>query len=232
MPDPEVVVLLLLAAGFAGWVDAVSGGGGLVQLPALLIALPGASPAAVLATNKLSSICGTSAAALTYHRRVRPDLRTALPMAGFALVGSALGALLASQLPRSVFTPVVLVLLVAVAAFTALNQAFVAVLGTRRGWVYAIAFTAAQAVALGGPIPIDTAPAPVQLLHAVLPVPRAADGLAALTLGGQVGSPWADAAVVLMWGAAGLVATAVAVRRRQRLTPDEVRRSVEEPARA
>ena len=127
-------------------------------------------------------------------------------------------------------TGVLALLAAAVAAFTALNQAFVAVLGNRRGWVYAIAFTAAQGVALGGPIPIDTAPAPVQLLHAVLPVPRAGDGLAALTLGGQVGSPWADAAVVLLWGAAGLVATTVAVRRRQRLTPDEVRRSVEERA--
>jgi uncharacterized membrane protein YfcA len=124
VPDPEVVVLLLLAAGFAGWVDAVSGGGGLVQLPALLLALPGASPAAVLATNKLSSVCGTSAAALTYHRRVRPDLRTALPMAGFALVGSALGALSASLLPREVFTPLVLVLLVAVSAFTAVRPDF------------------------------------------------------------------------------------------------------------
>ena len=81
---------------------------------------------------------------------------------------------------------------------------------------------------LGGPIPIDTAPAPVQLLHAVLPVPRAADALATLTLGGAVGSPWADAAVVLLWGAAGLVATALAARRRQRLSPDQLRRSVEE----
>ncbi len=122
---------------------------------------------------------------------------------------------------------VLALLAVCVAAFTALNQAFVALLGERRGWVYAIAFTAAQAVALGGPIPIDTAPAAVQLLHAGLPVPRAADGLAALTLGGQVGSPWADAAVVLLWGAAGLAATTVAARRRQRLTPEQVRRSVE-----
>ena len=121
MPELSEILLLCVAAGFAGWVDAVSGGGGLVQLPALLIGLPHASPAAVLATNKLSSICGTTAAALTYHRRVRPDLRTALPMAGFALAGAALGALCASLLPREVFTPVVLVLLVAVAVFTALK---------------------------------------------------------------------------------------------------------------
>ena len=121
MPGLHDVVLLCLAAGFAGWIDAVSGGGGLVQLPALLLLLPGAAPAAVLATNKLSSVCGTTAAALTYQRRVRPDLRTALPMAAVALVGSAGGALCASLLPRAVFRPLVLVLLVAVLAWTLLR---------------------------------------------------------------------------------------------------------------
>jgi uncharacterized membrane protein YfcA len=118
VPGLEQVLLLCLAAGFAGWVDAVSGGGGLVQLPALLLLLPSASPAAVLATNKLSSVCGTAASALTYQRRVRPDLRTALPMAAVALAGAAGGALCASLLPRSVFRPLVLVLLVGVAAWT------------------------------------------------------------------------------------------------------------------
>jgi uncharacterized membrane protein YfcA len=121
VPELHVVLLLCAAAAFAGWVDAVSGGGGLVQLPALLLGLPHASPAAVLATNKLSSVCGTSAAALTYQRRVRPDLRTALPMAGVALLGSAAGAACASLLPRDLFEPVVLVLLVVVAAWTALR---------------------------------------------------------------------------------------------------------------
>jgi uncharacterized membrane protein YfcA len=123
VPELSDVVLLCLAAGFAGWFDAVVGGGGLVQLPALLVLLPGASPAQVLATNKLSSICGTSVAAGTYYRRVRPDLRTALPMAAVALVGSALGAALASMVPSEVFRVVVLVLLVAVATYVALRPA-------------------------------------------------------------------------------------------------------------
>jgi uncharacterized membrane protein YfcA len=118
MPDLTHVLLLCVAAGFAGWVDAVSGGGGLVQLPALLIELPHAAPAVVLATNKLSSVCGTAASALTYQRRVRPDLRTALPMAAVALVGAVGGALCASMIPGYVFRPLVLVLLVAVGAFT------------------------------------------------------------------------------------------------------------------
>jgi uncharacterized protein len=115
------VLLLCLAAGFAGWVDAVSGGGGLVQIPALLILLPGAAPAQVLATNKLSGICGTSVSATTYYRRVRPDLRTALPMAGIALVGAALGALCASLISVDVFRPLVLVLVVLVGAYVLLH---------------------------------------------------------------------------------------------------------------
>lgn len=122
MPGVAEVLLLCLAAGFAGWVDAIAGGGGLVQLPALLILLPGATPAQVLATNKLSSIAGTTTAAVTYYRRVRPDLRTALPMAAVALAGSVLGALLASTLARGVFEPLVLVLLVVVATYVFLRK--------------------------------------------------------------------------------------------------------------
>lgn len=117
-PSLQVLLLLCLAAAFAGWVDAVSGGGGLIQLPALLVLLPGALPAQVLATNKLSSICGTAVAAGTYTRRVRPDLRTALPMALVALLAAAAGGACASLLPASVFRPLVLVLLVLVAGYT------------------------------------------------------------------------------------------------------------------
>ena len=112
------VVLLVVAALVAGWVDAVVGGGGLVQLPALLLGLPAASPAQVLATNKLSSIAGTATATATYLRRVRPDPRTAAPMAISALFGAMAGAACASLLPQRVFRPLVLVLLVLVAVHT------------------------------------------------------------------------------------------------------------------
>jgi uncharacterized membrane protein YfcA len=111
-------VLLLVLAGFAaGWVDAVVGGGGLVQLPALLL-VPGISPVQALATNKLAGILGTSVSAATYYRRVHPDLRTAGPMALAALAGAGGGAALASSLPEDVFVPVILVALVGVAVYT------------------------------------------------------------------------------------------------------------------
>ncbi|RBY87793.1 TSUP family transporter [Blastococcus sp. TF02A-30] len=114
------LALVLLAGLAAGFIDAVVGGGGLVQLPALLL-VPGMSPVQALATNKLGSIAGTTTSAITYYRRVHPDLRTALPMAGIALAGSFGGASLAALLPASVFKPVIVVALVAVGAFTVLR---------------------------------------------------------------------------------------------------------------
>jgi uncharacterized membrane protein YfcA len=121
LPDPGVVVLLCVAAAMAGWVDAVSGGGGLLQLPALLLAVPGASTVQALGTNKLGSIMGTAAATSTYVRRAPPDLGTALPMALAAFAGSALGALTASSVPSQAFRPVIVLLLVAVWVWTLLS---------------------------------------------------------------------------------------------------------------
>ena len=87
----STIVLLGLAALAAGFVDAVVGGGGLVQLPALLVGLPGAAPVQILATNKLASICGTTVSSVTYSRRIRPDPRTFGPLMLFAFLGSAAG---------------------------------------------------------------------------------------------------------------------------------------------
>lgn len=117
-PGTLTLTLLALAAACAGWIDAVVGGGGLVQLPALMVAFPHAAPAQLLATNKLGSICGTSVSSATYLRRVRPDLRTALPLAVMAFAGSMAGAALASHIPRSAFNPIILVVLVAVGTYT------------------------------------------------------------------------------------------------------------------
>ena len=115
--EPSVVALLVLAALAAGFVDAVVGGGGLIQLPALVIALPHAAPLQLLATNKLASICGTTVSSATYYRRVRPDPRTFLPLMALAFAGSMLGAVAASQLPRSAFDPIILAALVIVGAW-------------------------------------------------------------------------------------------------------------------
>jgi uncharacterized membrane protein YfcA len=121
--DPTLTALLLLAlaAVAAGFVDAVVGGGGLIQIPALLLGLPGAQPVEILATNKLSSICGTTVSSATYYRRIQPDPRTFIPLMLLAFVGSVAGALVASQIPREAFEPIVLVALVVVGAYVVLK---------------------------------------------------------------------------------------------------------------
>ena len=121
MPEPTTLALLAAAALAAGFVDAVVGGGGLIQLPALVLGLPSASPVQVLATNKLGSICGTSVSSVTYYRRVRPHAGTFVPLMLFAFVGSFCGALVASHIPKDSFEPIVLVVLVAVGAYVLLK---------------------------------------------------------------------------------------------------------------
>lgn len=123
MDDPSLwtYALLALAGLFAGFVDAVVGGGGLVQLPALVVAFPGAAPVQILATNKLAGTCGTSISSVTYYRRVRPDPRTFVPLMVVAFLGSAAGAVAASQIPKSAFNPIILVALVVVGAYVLLK---------------------------------------------------------------------------------------------------------------
>lgn len=117
-----VLAFVIIAALFAGWVDAVVGGGGLVQLPAMLL-IPGITPVQALATNKLGSIFGTTTSSITYYRRAKPDMRTATIMAVIALIGSFVGAFVATILPASVFKPIIVLALIGVAMFTAFKPA-------------------------------------------------------------------------------------------------------------
>jgi uncharacterized membrane protein YfcA len=115
---------LLVAAFGAGLVDAVAGGGGLIQVPALFSALPTEMPATIFGTNKGSSVFGTANAAWRYARRVAIPWDIALPAAGAAFVFSFAGAATVAWLPKDVVRPLILVLLLVVAAYTALRRDF------------------------------------------------------------------------------------------------------------
>jgi uncharacterized membrane protein YfcA len=130
-PSTATLVLLALAALAAGFVDAVVGGGGLVQLPALLVGLPSASPVQVLATNKLSSICGTTVSSATYYRRIRPDPRTFGPLMACAFAGSVGGAFIGSHISDSAFDPIVLGVLVLVGGYVLARPELGATTGLR-----------------------------------------------------------------------------------------------------
>lgn len=125
------LILLLVAALFAGFVDAVAGGGGLIQVPTLMMALPAESPATVFGTNKLSSIFGTGNAAVRYARRIALPWGIALPAAAAAFLFSFVGAMVVAWLPRAVVRPLVLGLMVVVMIYTVIRPDFGVVSGSR-----------------------------------------------------------------------------------------------------
>lgn len=87
-------------------------------MPATLLMAPGGEVIYSLATNKVASLAGTSAAARTYAKRTPVEWRSALPMAAWAFFGSLAGAIFADALPSDVLHVVVLVALVAVGIYT------------------------------------------------------------------------------------------------------------------
>ena len=114
--------LILLAAFAAGFIDAIVGGGGLIQVPALLAVLPEALPATLLGTSKLAGSFGTASAAVHYARNIDLPWRRLLPAAAVALIASVAGAATVSRLPAALFRPLVPVLLSAVLLYTLLNR--------------------------------------------------------------------------------------------------------------
>jgi uncharacterized membrane protein YfcA len=137
-------IFLCFFAFLAGFVDSVVGGGGLIQLPALLLFLPAESSrtlAPVFGTNKFAAICGTSMATVQYARRVQIQWRFIFPAAIAALIFSFLGARVVSYIRKETMEPVIVALMIAVAIYTFRKKDF--------GHLHAPKLTPAKARALG-----------------------------------------------------------------------------------
>jgi len=119
--DP-VLVGLLGAAFLAGGIDAIVGGGGMIQLPALFAALPDAPPATLLGTSKLAGLAGTASATWRYARSVRIPWRALLPLLMIALVGSLAGAFTVTHVSADAFRPLVPIMLTATLLYTLLQR--------------------------------------------------------------------------------------------------------------
>ncbi|WP_315923454.1 TSUP family transporter [Mesorhizobium sp. SP-1A] len=121
MFDPSLQVTLVLgAAAFAaGFVDSIAGGGGLITVPALLLA--GLPPVETLGTNKLQGLFGSGSATLAYAAKGHVDVRKQLPSAAMALCGSAIGALAATVVPGEILQAALPVVLIAIALYFAIK---------------------------------------------------------------------------------------------------------------
>ena len=107
----------------AGFVDAIAGGGGLISLPAYLLA--GVPMHQAIATNKLSSATGTTISTIRYCRNTKVDWSIAGPAIVLSLIGSSIGAKLTMMMPESVLKVVLLVVLPVTAVFVFRKNALV-----------------------------------------------------------------------------------------------------------
>lgn len=116
------LMFLCLAAFVAGFIDSIVGGGGFVQVPAFFILYPQLAVPYVIGTNRVASAVGTSVAALNYWRQIRVPWKVVLFAAAGAGVAAYTGALLQSRIPSAVLKPLILCVIVVIAAYTYRNK--------------------------------------------------------------------------------------------------------------
>ena len=112
---PHILFFLFASAFVAGFIDSIAGGGGLITVPAMLIA--GVPPLHTLGTNKLQSLFGSSSATIAYARRGHVNIHDQWPMAAMAVVGGALGAMLATVVPGGMLKAIMPFLLVVIGLY-------------------------------------------------------------------------------------------------------------------
>lgn len=113
-----LLISLCIFSALAGFIDSIVGGGGLIQLPALMILLPSTPLPLLFGTNKFSAGSGTAMAVWRYALQVKISWHSILHTAGAAFVGSFLGARVVSLLNPILLRPVIFGLLILVALYT------------------------------------------------------------------------------------------------------------------
>lgn len=117
-----VIISLVLLSFVAGFIDAIVGGGGLIQLPALLINMPNQPLLTIFGTNKIAALAGTSVAAYQYSKRIKFDYKLLLIISFFAFVASFLGAKVVSFIKVETLKPIILVILILIAIYTFIKK--------------------------------------------------------------------------------------------------------------
>ncbi|MBP6432887.1 MAG: TSUP family transporter [Ferruginibacter sp.] len=118
MNDFWLIALATLGSFFAGFIDAVIGGGGLIQVPVLFILFPNTLHTNIIATNRFASIAGTIVAAKHYLKSIKVNY-TLIAIAGIATaIASYAGTFLMHKIPVDIFKPVLFFLIAALTIYT------------------------------------------------------------------------------------------------------------------
>ena len=118
------IILLCIAAFAAGFVDAIVGGGGLIQTPMGLILLPQLPVSTVVGSLKIPAFSGTAFAAAQYVKKVTINWKLLLPMMVLAMLSSFAGSSLLTLMHNDFMKPVLLVVLSLVAIYTFIKKDF------------------------------------------------------------------------------------------------------------
>lgn len=118
----EQILILAVSAFLAGFLDAVVGGGGLIQVPALLMTLPQIAIPTLFGSNKVASIIGTSFAVFQYRSYLQPVFFSVLPGAISAGIFSFLGAQTVKIVQPDILRPLIILLLAIVGIYTSINK--------------------------------------------------------------------------------------------------------------
>jgi uncharacterized membrane protein YfcA len=118
--DHSAINLLLLGLAMfsAGFVDAIAGGGGLIQTPAMLLSFPNNNPVSVVGTSKTAAFFGTTTAAVQYRKSIKTDPKLLLVMVIPAFFAACLGALLASRISAGSFKSAIFAMMIAIFFYT------------------------------------------------------------------------------------------------------------------
>ena len=117
-----VIISLILLSFIAGFIDAIVGGGGLIQLPALLINMPNQPLLTLFGTNKIAALAGTSVAAYQYSKRIKFDYKLLITISFFSFVASFLGAKAVSFIKVEKLKPIILIILILIAIYTFIKK--------------------------------------------------------------------------------------------------------------
>ncbi|AWS52075.1 MULTISPECIES: TSUP family transporter [Providencia] len=112
---PEVYALLFFVALFAGFIDSIAGGGGLLTIPALLSV--GITPVEALATNKLQAVGGSFSSTLYFVRRKAIDLREQLFPFIMTMIGAMLGAIVIQMIDTAFLKQLLPILVICVGLY-------------------------------------------------------------------------------------------------------------------
>src|ERR1019366_964271 len=116
--DITTIIILCLAAFTAGFVDAIVGGGGLIQLPIALVILPNLPVASVIGSLKIPSFSGTAFAAIQYMKKVKLEWKLLLMMMVLAFCAAYAGSQLLTMVHNDFMKPILLIVLSLVAVYT------------------------------------------------------------------------------------------------------------------